>query len=207
MYSSNWESFPTYDEWASEWDGFDGHSGEYWADKFEEDGLTQEAVRSTYINEESIQKYVDDSFTFGTINYYDIKLCYSEYKEGKWLPKKLSETVITTDRGYLSYEVLYGFQVDDVKDKISFYSRIQSDYLEINCTQKLDLQYNGGYLRWNDAGQFKFYFGTKEIVARDAGVYYSVLEPAGTSIYFNSFKEEGSQTSIDNRGSNQFRKL
>ena len=182
MYSSNWEPYPTYQEWVDEY-------GEEFADIMQEAGMTQEAVRNTYINPEGIQEYIDDHYTLGAINFYEIKLAYSEYKNNRWLPKKISNSTLVSETLWRSLDMFYGYTVGDVRDKICFHTSVKTEYLEISCTQKVEVQ-NTGSLLWMDQGSFKFYYSTKEVFSEDTGFSNSIMEPDGSSVYYNSFKEE-----------------
>ncbi|HEX5026613.1 MAG TPA: neuraminidase-like domain-containing protein, partial [Agriterribacter sp.] len=123
-----------------------------------------------------------------TINYYDINLAYSEYKDGNWLAKKISKEKINSNRILVATDLINGYATDDVLPSICFHTEQKENWLEIECIQKIDYQ-AADLIIWGIQGRFTFLYDKKEVIINEDDGVETLMEPPGTAIYFNSFRE------------------
>lgn len=129
------------------------------------------------------------------MTYWEIRLAYSEFKNGKWLPKKSFEEHIESDKLNTALALEAGnLNLDNYGlHNICFLTTQYKDFIKFTCFQVLDL--SGNKIQYKE-GTFQFYYGSKKIVSDNAiqiiltGIN-NLIKPSGTDIDYMSFKEFG----------------
>ncbi len=80
-----------------------------------------------------------------TINYFEIKLSVSEYKNGNWMPSRISEDYIESDQKNSALALLDENQIPATPGDFNFYTTIDDDVVTVECLQTL--RYTDGDLR------------------------------------------------------------
>jgi hypothetical protein len=88
----------------------------------------------------------------------------------------------------IAANIINGYTEEDSMPSICFHSEQKQDWLEIKCIQKMTIQ-PGGSLLWGIQGIFKFLYDRKDITIDTPIDTEALMEPPGTEIQFNSFRE------------------
>lgn len=125
-----------------------------------------------------------------TINYFEIKLSVSEYKNGNWLPSRTSEDFIESDQKNSSLALLDENQIAATQGDFHFYTSIDDDVVTVECAQTLRYTDEPSY-EYNE-GSFEYNVLSKQILAFDSSddIKYPQIEtPTGADVVGNTFVE------------------
>ena len=127
-----------------------------------------------------------------TFNYFEIKLSVSEYKNGHWMPSRISEQYIESDQKNSALALLDENQIPATPGDFNFYTTIDDDVVTVECLQTLrytDGDYGYPYVE----GDFKYNILSKEILAfdhKDDRRGFSIETPSGADVVANRFVED-----------------
>ena len=139
-----------------------------------------------------------------TINYFEIKLSWSEYKNGNWAPSRISASYLISDQFASAYALIENSLPPAASSDFHFYTKIVDDVVTIECVQSL--RYIDGKAYHYDEGRFEYNVLSKEILAFETeghvswleifgalfGIpigYRSITSPTGTNLIDNAFIE------------------
>ena len=126
-----------------------------------------------------------------TINYFEIKLNVSEYKNGHWLATRSSENFILSDQKNSALTLLDGAAHPTTTDDFHLYSTTDGDIVTVQCLQTHHTSANP-YIE----GEFQYNVLSKSIIAidhKDDRRDRSIDKPTGTDLTANRFIEKGRQ--------------
>ena len=72
-----------------------------------------------------------------TFSYFEIKLSVSEYKNGNWMPSRISEYYIESDQKNSALALLDENQIPPTPGDFNFYTTIEDDVVTVECLQTL----------------------------------------------------------------------
>ena len=127
-----------------------------------------------------------------TFNYFEIKLSVSEYKNGHWMPSRVSENYIESDQKNSALALLDENQIPATPGDFSFYTTIDDDVVTIECLQTLRYT-DGDYAYPYVEGDFEYNILSKEILAfdhKDDNRGFWIETPSGADVVANRFVED-----------------
>ena len=127
-----------------------------------------------------------------TINYFEIKLSVSEYKNGHWMPSRISEDYIESDQKNSALALLDENQIPATPGDFNFYTTIENDVVTVECLQTLRYT-DGDYAYPYVEGDFEYNILSKEIRAfdhKDDNRGFSIETPSGADVVANRFVED-----------------
>lgn len=143
-------------------------------DILSEGGVEELATLSGTIGEH------DEQFT-----YYDIHLAWSEYKHGKWTPKKQSEESVNTNITLTAWAVVQMQARENPKEDVVIHSEESSETIYFRVRQRVawatvDSRYH--------QGTFIFRLANKKVTIDDDYYSGSVYLPDTQSLNYNNFQ-------------------
>ena len=127
-----------------------------------------------------------------TFNYFEIKLSVSEYKNGHWMPSRISEDYIESDQKNSALALLDENQIPATPGDFNFYTTLEDDVVTVECLQTLRYT-DGDYAYPYVEGDFEYNILSKEILAfnhKDDNRGSSIETPSGADVVANRFVED-----------------
>jgi hypothetical protein len=127
-----------------------------------------------------------------TFNYFEIKLSVSEYKNGHWMPSRISEDYIESDQKNSALALLDENQIPATPGDFNFYTTIDGDIVTVECLQTLRYT-DGDYAYPYVEGDFEYNILSKEILAfdhKDERRGFGIETPSGADVVANRFVED-----------------
>ncbi len=139
--------------------------------------------------QESYRETLDGAFE-ETINYFEIKLSVSEYKNGNWMPARTSEHFIESEKKNTSLALLEVSLPAATPGDFHFYTTVGDDVVTVECVQTL--RYTEEPARDYVEGTFEYDVLSKEILAINATDDLkapAIIRPTGADLVDNAFVE------------------